>query len=348
MINFFRRIRQNLLSDGNTGKYIKYTIGEIILVVIGILIALQINNWNESRKKDNELSEIYQRIILDIDNDIRDLNSALIFWQEKEPIFKKVMNDSMSADLFDVGLSRLLTIMPRTNLNNTGIRQLKNLNLKDELSLRIINTYDLMENNSILRHEKEIDEQGIELTTIFQDKYTWYPEYISKTIMKDNSSKELQDYFLTSMEYKNRVVTGYNRVFNNYVPSLKIYISRLETIRTDLKILEIPNFSEISKKELEHYEGSYKVTKIEGESFGMEADELFSVKAHDNFLRIYPIKNPRSFVDLFYKENRLFSSEFDGVKVSVQFRTNSLQEINGYRFETNKLNFIIHTIKEAD
>ena len=50
MIKFFRKIRQNLLSEGKTGKYMKYAVGEIILVVIGIIIALQINNWNEDRK----------------------------------------------------------------------------------------------------------------------------------------------------------------------------------------------------------------------------------------------------------------------------------------------------------
>ena len=47
MIKFFRKIRQNLLLEGKTGKYFKYAIGEIALVVIGILIALQINNWNQ-------------------------------------------------------------------------------------------------------------------------------------------------------------------------------------------------------------------------------------------------------------------------------------------------------------
>jgi hypothetical protein len=50
MIKFFRKIRQNLLSEGKTGKYLKYAIGEIILVMIGILLALQVNTWNESRK----------------------------------------------------------------------------------------------------------------------------------------------------------------------------------------------------------------------------------------------------------------------------------------------------------
>jgi hypothetical protein len=50
MIKFFRNTRQKLLKEGKTSKYLKYAIGEIILVVIGILIALQINNWNENRK----------------------------------------------------------------------------------------------------------------------------------------------------------------------------------------------------------------------------------------------------------------------------------------------------------
>ena len=58
MIKFFRRIRQRLLSENKFSKYLLYAIGEIVLVVIGILIALQINNWNED-KKNNRLEEAY-------------------------------------------------------------------------------------------------------------------------------------------------------------------------------------------------------------------------------------------------------------------------------------------------
>lgn len=69
MIKFFRKIRQNLLMENRTSKYFKYAIGEIILVVIGILIALQINNWNENRKSNkiekDFLSNIYNDLVID-------------------------------------------------------------------------------------------------------------------------------------------------------------------------------------------------------------------------------------------------------------------------------------------
>jgi len=51
MLKIFRKIRQKLLDENKIGSYFKYAIGEIFLVVIGILIALSINNWNETRKK---------------------------------------------------------------------------------------------------------------------------------------------------------------------------------------------------------------------------------------------------------------------------------------------------------
>ncbi|WP_162919882.1 DUF6090 family protein [Hanstruepera ponticola] len=53
MIKFFRKIRERLLTENKFDKYLLYAIGEIILVVFGFLIALQINNWNEERKTEN-------------------------------------------------------------------------------------------------------------------------------------------------------------------------------------------------------------------------------------------------------------------------------------------------------
>jgi hypothetical protein len=69
MINFFRKIRKKMADDNRPLKYIRYAIGEIVLVVIGILIALQVNNWNENRKQKVRftglLVQIYNAIYID-------------------------------------------------------------------------------------------------------------------------------------------------------------------------------------------------------------------------------------------------------------------------------------------
>ena len=66
MIGFFRRIRKKLADDNQFLKYSRYAIGEIVLVVIGILIALQINNWNENRKEKNQSIFYHQQLINDL------------------------------------------------------------------------------------------------------------------------------------------------------------------------------------------------------------------------------------------------------------------------------------------
>ena len=62
MIKFFRKIRQSLLSENKISKYLLYAIGEILLVVIGILIALSINNWNQERKNKEKILAIFEEI----------------------------------------------------------------------------------------------------------------------------------------------------------------------------------------------------------------------------------------------------------------------------------------------
>ena len=73
MIQFFRRIRLEILKKNNTGKYVKYAIGEIVLVVIGILIALSINNWNEGRKDLITEQNYLKRLLADLKGDYETL-----------------------------------------------------------------------------------------------------------------------------------------------------------------------------------------------------------------------------------------------------------------------------------
>jgi len=84
MIKIFRNIRKSLIMENKTSKYLKYAIGEIVLVVIGILIALQINNLNEERKEFNK-SKIYRdKIINDLIADTLNVNTLIKFCLDME------------------------------------------------------------------------------------------------------------------------------------------------------------------------------------------------------------------------------------------------------------------------
>jgi hypothetical protein len=79
MIKFFRHIRKSYFIENKTGKYFKYAIGEIILVVLGILIALQINNWNERKKESLKEQTFLKEINLDFKSNKTQIDSIMSY-----------------------------------------------------------------------------------------------------------------------------------------------------------------------------------------------------------------------------------------------------------------------------
>lgn len=102
MLKFFRQIRYKLMSKGKTSRYLKYALGEILLVVIGILIALQINNWNESRKDSRREKAILSEIKNELDRNVKRLKACATY-------------DSLSVRSFDTIISYLENKMPYTD-----------------------------------------------------------------------------------------------------------------------------------------------------------------------------------------------------------------------------------------
>ncbi len=130
MIKFFRKIRQNLLSEGKTGKYFKYAIGEIVLVVIGILIALQINNWNENRKLEAKTQNYYQQLLEDLYKDKAFAKSTIKKFERQRETYQdylKIFDDSkLSANEMFQKLCKLNMESFAINFNTSTIESLQN------------------------------------------------------------------------------------------------------------------------------------------------------------------------------------------------------------------------------
>ncbi|TJY36440.1 DUF6090 family protein [Pontimicrobium aquaticum] len=128
MIKIFRRVRQNLILENKTSKYFKYAIGEIILVVIGILIALSINNWNEKRKTHNQLQGYLNGISKNIQSDTIEINIIKALRERQNLAAKDYVKytymDSMPIQL----VPKIAPILGEQylNVNQSGFDALKN------------------------------------------------------------------------------------------------------------------------------------------------------------------------------------------------------------------------------
>jgi Family of unknown function (DUF6090) len=104
MINFFRKIRYNLMEQNKTGKYLKYAVGEIVLVMLGILLALQVNNWNEERKENIIRDSYLVRLLIDQEKDNINLEQLL---KDRKAYIEKVEKYTEYFNKGDYSLSQL-------------------------------------------------------------------------------------------------------------------------------------------------------------------------------------------------------------------------------------------------
>ncbi|HSM63544.1 MAG TPA: DUF6090 family protein [Gillisia sp.] len=135
MIKFFRKIRQKMIGENKFSKYLIYAIGEIILVVIGILIALQINNWNENRKNSNEETAI-----------LESLGKNLILAKKQSESLVSAEKNSKVALLLVLGIGSINSI----DKNTISDKKFKDAFWNLENDIPVINTYTDLKNTNKL------------------------------------------------------------------------------------------------------------------------------------------------------------------------------------------------------
>jgi type II secretory pathway pseudopilin PulG len=151
MIKFFRKIRSHLLSQNRFGKYLIYAIGEIVLVVIGILIALQINTWNEYKKERRKERKILSELISSLENNIERMTIDSINrakWNlSSTAVINALENDMEYSDTMNYHFH--YSRIPGTNLSLSyaGYENLKNVGYdiieSDTLRKSIIELFEL-------------------------------------------------------------------------------------------------------------------------------------------------------------------------------------------------------------
>ncbi len=210
MIKLFRTIRKKLIEQGKTTNYLKYAIGEIILVVIGILIALQINNWNNNRLE--KLEEI--KILISVKNDLENTISEFEFLNQvrnrilfaSKTIFE--MSPSKELDKKELDKKELDSLIAETFYRPTFNNTLGSIEL-----LFSSGRINMIKNDSIREfliawpgYIYDMTEEDMYAVTLFQDAY--YPVISKHVMISDLINQSLSTSFFGA------------RVVNNCFPDI--------------------------------------------------------------------------------------------------------------------------------
>jgi len=154
MLSYFRKIRKQLANDNPSMKYLRYAIGEIVLVVIGILIALQINTWNEERNKRQEEQFLLENLLENLQTNLALLSEGTLqledFNESAEIILQVLRSNTIYSDTLDThffyaalrGDQRIqLQIDAYEAYKNIGFDAIRSKTLQSKLILLFENSY---------------------------------------------------------------------------------------------------------------------------------------------------------------------------------------------------------------
>lgn len=212
MIKFFRRIRQQLLTQNKISKYLLYAVGEIVLVIIGILIALQINNANELRKNKAKFTDLLQEVLEETIENINQTDSIKHHYDEKAVLIDRVLNNDVTFDDYESNYDFFFLI--------------------NQADFQILDTaYE-----NLIKVSDEAPIEYKELINKLKQLYSYRKKLIDKaTVEVENSVVKYRDYFNVNNKWNyvanlaglkpNRKIINYylnDSIYKNFVWDYKI------------------------------------------------------------------------------------------------------------------------------
>ena len=233
MIKFFRKIRQKLLSENKFSKYLAYAIGEIFLVVIGIMIALQVNNWNEKRKLDTKITKLIEKIEEDVIADIKQMTQTISFYVERESMMNDIIYKEVTAeDYRKFKYYEILFNYSDFNPNTENINKLLQL----EESIKPDYLPLIRDIKTLKKRQKYKDLAWNDLQKAFTANVDYYGLSGKDFIFRRDSTNinKTINFYLTDENFLNRV-SNYLNKYHNMLYEARTVRGRLVRILVSIK-----------------------------------------------------------------------------------------------------------------
>lgn len=268
MIKLFRKIRHDLIFQKRIGKYLLYAIGEIILVVVGILIALNLNIKSRQRISEAKIDAIFGNILQELSSDIYETNRLMKFYEQKDSVFRLVLNNKLTYD--DYANPTFGSLFTATSfydqvvlkhyafdnlIENIDAIPTKYNDITNQLKILYISNLKTVEDfNEVVR-------ENVENNLIEREKYEWYSLEVPV-----NKNEGMINYFLNDFRYKNKIKNFRMFGIENHLKQSLSYRNR--AIQCYKKIATLLNQSTddesfITKKEIrDEVVGKYGLSEL--------------------------------------------------------------------------------------
>lgn len=221
MFRFFRQIRQTLLSENKYVKYAYYVIGEITLVVIGILIAFQIDNWNEDRIIQNRMAKIYKTIKFDLINDLKTAKMVDSVYSARSATCDSISKYGLTREEFMEDPYFYFSLPLRSHtvmISPKGYESLmRNIDyVPDNLDTLVSMLNQLHVNTQRMnsKYDFRLDNFTWELMDRWAKEQPWFYTLKNKGVPTEDAI----NYFTTGFEYKNILEEYEDYLFNASIP----------------------------------------------------------------------------------------------------------------------------------
>jgi hypothetical protein len=305
MIKFFRKIRQKLLTENKFSKYLIYAIGEIILVVIGILIALNLNTANEKKNNSNKTNKILKEIQLDLEKDINRSIETFDDFIILDSIQELILTKKYTVEDFKTGKAQTLgqyyyDFVIHTNGYDNLMRNLDNLPDKYKPLLASLNNLYEIQKTKIEVYNTRIRKTVYDNLT-FTNNQPWAQDWILGI-----PNKEAFDYYLNDPLYKGHLINYINDRTNISSVSNRYRIDAKKTYKEITKLLAnndtIPKVINLKNKDIikeNKLIGTYgirdslgrnmgkkiKVSKLKNQLYlGLDDSDKFKLNWHKKFI----------------------------------------------------------------
>ncbi|WP_397298983.1 DUF6090 family protein [Nonlabens ulvanivorans] len=355
MIKFFRKIRKNLLSENKFSKYILYAIGEIVLVIIGILIALHINNKNEERKTENKIVSILKEVQHDLGLDIQKSDELIAYYKTKDSIINLIQANKLTYDDYKNENRNALryAIMNafHMKIHENGYTNLTenvdNVPKKLKAVIEPLNEIYIYNKYEIDKFDTRVDLITDRVMDGLAKNKEWYYR-LDQPQLED----EMIDFFLNDPYYKNDVDLYQNAGWTNLAYHVTIFRENAINAYKQINLLiesnePLPDFIphnlvHLTKAQLNEYVGTYKVVKFEGYD-GPLPELNYKIQIQDNDL-VGVMNGDLGDMDYFYFETKDKIFGQTDIYLKGEFVRDSLNEItslfvmkNGMEAHLNKL-----------